>query len=161
MSSSPAPSTATVPANVNATANAHIDLAPLHHALGWLAEALMLWQQQAEGSMLKPHLRSAVIQSFEVSYELSIRMLPRVLMERAASADRVTDLSFNDLLRQAADAGLLSEPMAWRTWRALRNATSHAYDEARAEAVAGESQRFLADAQALLSALRLALGATP
>ena len=80
MSSSPAPAINTVPAN--ATANAHIDLAPLHHALGRLAEALMLWQQQAEGSMLKPHLRSAVIQSFEVSYELSVRMLRRVLMER-------------------------------------------------------------------------------
>ena len=165
MSSSPARSITTVlasaTANATADANAHIDLAPLHLGLGRLAEALMLWQQQAEGSILKPHLRSAVIQSFEVAYELSIRMLRRVLMERAASADRVTDLSFNDLLRQAADAGLLSEPMAWRTWRALRNATSHAYDEARAEAVAGESQRFLADAQALLSALRLALGATP
>ena len=62
MSSSPAPSTATVPANATAAAiaiaDAHIDLAPLHHALGWLAEALMLWHQQAEGSMLKPHLRS-------------------------------------------------------------------------------------------------------
>ena len=64
MSSSLAPSITTVlaiatpTATPTAIADAHIDLAPLHHALGWLAEALMLWHQQAEGSMLKPHLRS-------------------------------------------------------------------------------------------------------
>jgi hypothetical protein len=56
-----------------------IDLNPLRKALGWLAEALMLWHAQPEGSVLKPHLCSPVIQSFEFSYELSLRNLLRVL----------------------------------------------------------------------------------
>ena len=134
-----------------------IDLAPLRKALGWLAEALMLWHAQPTGSVLKPHLRSAVIQSFEFSYELSLRSLRRVLIERAGSAERITDMSFNELLRRAADAGLVADPGAWRVWRELRNATSHAYDEARAERVAHDAERFCADGQALLAALEAAL----
>lgn len=133
-----------------------IDFAPLRKALGSLAEVLMLWHAQAPGSVLKPHLRSAVIQSFEFSYELSLRRLRRVLIERAGSADRITDLSFNELLRHAADAGLLADPGAWRIWRELRNATSHAYDEARAEQVARDAERFCVDAQTLLAALEAA-----
>ena len=134
-----------------------IDLSPLRKALGVLAEALVLWHAQDAGSVLKPHLRSAVIQSFEFSYELSLRSLRRVLIERAGSADRVTDLSFHELLRQAADAGLVRDPNAWRIWRELRNATSHAYDEARAEQVALDAATFCADARALLAALESAL----
>ena len=134
-----------------------IDLAPLRRALGWLTEALALWHAQPVGTVLKPHLRSAVIQSFEFTYELSLRSLRRVLVERAGSADRITDLSFNDLLRNAADAGLLPDPAAWRVWRELRNATSHAYDEARAEQVASGAEQFCADAQALLDALEHSL----
>jgi hypothetical protein len=80
-----------------------------------------------------------------------------VLIERAGSADLVTDLSFNDLLRSAADTGLLSEPGAWRVWRELRNATSRDCDEARAEQVARDAGRFIVDALALLAALEAAL----
>lgn len=133
-----------------------IDLSALRKALGVLAEALALWHAQAVGTVLKPHLRSAVIQSFEFSYELCLRSLRRVLIERAGSANLVTDLSFNDLLRSAGDAGLLPEPTAWRVWRELRNATSHAYDEARAEQVARDAEHFCTDALVLLAALETA-----
>lgn len=130
-----------------------IDLSALRKALSVLTEALGLWHAEPVGTVLKPHLRSAVIQSFEFSYELCLRSLRRVLIERAGSADLVTDLSFNDLLRSAADAGLLPEPGAWRVWRELRNATSHAYNETRAEQVAQDAESFCIDALALLAAL--------
>lgn len=136
---------------------ADIDLSRLRRALALLAEALTLWHAEPAGTVLKPHLRSAVIQSFEVGYELAIRSLRRVLIERAGSADVVKDLSFNDSLRAAADAGLLQDPLAWRVWRQRRNATSHAYDESKAEQVAHDAQQFCVDAQALLVALEAAL----
>lgn len=123
-----------------------------------LREGLEFWRAQADGTPLKPHLRSAVIQSFEFSYELSVRLMRRVLIERAAAAPDVADLSFNDLLRNAAGAGLLAEPLRWREWRELRNATSHAYDEATAQAVAGKAAAFLVDAEALLGRLENSLG---
>lgn len=122
-----------------------------------LNEALAFWNAQPDATPLKPHLRSAVIQSFEFTYELSVRLLRRVLIERAESADRVADISFNDLLRSAADAGLMSDAARWREWREMRNATSHAYDEAKAQAVAGRAAAFAADARALLDALEAGL----
>jgi nucleotidyltransferase substrate binding protein (TIGR01987 family) len=125
-----------------------------------LNEAIAFWQGCVQGDPLKPHLRSAVIQSFEFSYELSVRAVRRVLIERAPSADLVRDLSFNDLLRRALDAGLPMEYDAGRRWRDMRNVTSHAYDEERAQAVAVQAPAFAADAGRLLDEL-LADSAAP
>ena len=123
-----------------------------------LDEAIQLWHAQADGSILKPHLRSAVIQSFEFSDELSIRLMRRVLSERAVSSDRMSELSFNDLLRLAADAGLVGDPLRWRDWREMRNATRHAYHEPTTQAVAGGAAAFSTSAAELLSAVEASLG---
>ena len=71
-----------------------IDLAPLRNAFSQLSEALMLWEAEPQVSVLKRHLRAAAIQSFEFTYELSLRMMRRVLIERSLAADLVQDLSF-------------------------------------------------------------------
>ncbi len=134
-----------------------IDLNSLRKALATLVEASQFWTAQPATSPLKPHLRSAVVQSFEFTYELSMRMLRRVLIERAVAADLVADMSFNDMLRAAADAGLLADVAAWRAWREMRNTTSHAYDAAKALAVATAAGRFAADAAALLASLEASL----
>ena len=130
-----------------------IDLSSLRRVLAQLQEAIRFWRGLPADSELKPHLRSAVIQSFQFTYELSVRMLRRVLIERSAAADLVADLTFNDLLRKAADGGLIGDPQPWRDWREMRNATSHAYDEAKANQVATGAIRFAEDAAALLGAL--------
>ncbi|MFE8644668.1 HI0074 family nucleotidyltransferase substrate-binding subunit [Sphingomonas sp. NCPPB 2930] len=133
-----------------------IDLAPLRNAFSQLSEALMLWEAEPAASVLKRHLRAAAIQSFEFTYELSLRMMRRVLIERSLAADLVQDLSFNDLLRAGADAGLLGDQQAWRRWRAMRNATSHTYDESKAQEVAESLATFTTDALALMQALTAA-----
>lgn len=138
---------------------APIDLSTLRKALAQLVEAISFWQACAPGDPLKPHLRSSVIQSFEFSYELSVRAVRRVLIERAESADLVRDLSFNDLLRRALDASLPMEMDTWRRWRDMRNGTSHAYDEERAQAVASEASAFAKDAAYLLEQLAVAVAA--
>lgn len=130
-----------------------IDLSFLRLALAQLDEALRFWHAQAEGAPLKRHLRAAVIQAFEFSYELAMRTLRRVLVERVVSQSAVVDLSFNDMLRKAADAGLLKETLLWRHWRELRNSTSHTYDEDKAQEVADQMPKFLKDAQHLLARL--------
>ncbi len=130
-----------------------LDLSPLRSALAQLREALVFWTARDAGDPLKPHLRSAVIQSFEFSYELSVRLARRVLMQRAVAADLVADLGFNDLVRKASDAGLPMPLDTWRGWRDMRNGTSHAYSEQRAQAVADEMGAFLADAECLLAAM--------
>jgi nucleotidyltransferase substrate binding protein (TIGR01987 family) len=135
-----------------------IALTPLRKALAQLSEALIFWGERPDGDPLKPHLRSAVIQSFEYTYELSVRAARRVLIERVESADLVTDLSFNDLLRRALDAGFPMVFDDWRHWRDMRNGTSHAYDEERAQAVALEATAFALDANRLLQHLELTIG---
>lgn len=140
---------------------ARISLQPLRKALDALASARHYWLAEAEDSGRKPHLRAGVVQSFEFSYELSVRLLRRVLMERAAVAPQVADLSFNDLLRSGADAGLLPDALTWRRWRDLRNRTIHAYDEAQAQFIAEATAAFLPEAQSLLNALERALCNTP
>lgn len=137
-----------------------IDLTPLGKAIDALAGALHYWHIEPDDSPRKPHLRAGVIQSFEFTYELSVRLLRRVLIERAASAPSIADLSFNDLLRTATDAALLSEPLGWRRWRDLRNRTSHSYDETQAQEIALAAAAFLQDARNLLQRLRSALPAS-
>lgn len=139
-------------------ADTGINLAPLARAGAALDEALQLWDEQHPGTPLKRQMRLAVIQSLEFVYELSIQSLRRVLIERSASSIRVVELSFNDLLRAGADAGLIDDSMAWRRWRDLRNATSHAYNEAKAEEVAHEARVFAADARRLRLALESHVG---
>ena len=85
-----------------------IGLTALRTALATLDEAGEFWAAPPDGSPLKRHWRSAVVQSFEFTYELSLRRLRRVLIERAETADLVADLSFNDVLRKAADAAARS-----------------------------------------------------
>jgi len=85
-----------------------IDLPPLRKSLGCLAEALMLWHEQPTGTVSKLHLRSAVLLPFAFSHELSVRSLRRVLVERAASVERV--------------ASVFGQPLATRCrrWPAVR-----------------------------------------
>ena len=137
-------------------ASPQIDLSTFRKALAVLQEAIQFWHAQTDGAALKAHLRSAVIQSFEFSYELALRSLRRTLMERAIAAEGVTELSFNDLLRLAADSGLTPDALGWRRWRELRNSTSHSYDERRADEVAKGAEIFLPEALDLLARLELA-----
>lgn len=125
-----------------------VDSSPLRKALAQPDEAPASWQALPDGDPLKPHLYSAVIQWFEFSYALSIRLLRRVLCERAASADRFTDLSFNERMRQATDAGMVADPLAWRAWREVRTATSHTYEAFRAIVVATGALGFVPVARA-------------
>ena len=57
-----------------------LDLSPLQNAVSQLEEALDLYGSElAEGDpRLKRHLRAAVIQAFEFTYELSFKMLKRL-----------------------------------------------------------------------------------
>ena len=122
--------------------SAPMDFTSLHKALSQLTEAIVFWQERSDADPLKPHLRSAVIQSFEFTYELAVRTLRRVLIERSESADLVRDLSFSDLIRRALDAGLPTDLNTWRRWRDLRNSTSDTHDEECAQAVVMEVPEF-------------------
>jgi nucleotidyltransferase substrate binding protein (TIGR01987 family) len=74
--------------------------------------------------------RMACIQAFEFTYEISHKILRRFLEETEASKEIIEQMSFKDLIRTAAEKGLLKNSWdAWTKYRTARGTTSHSYDE--------------------------------
>jgi nucleotidyltransferase substrate binding protein (TIGR01987 family) len=97
-------------------------------------------------------VRDACIQRFEYSYELAHKMLRRHLA--ATEQSSVQELSFPNLIRLAYRRGLLAESWdIWSIFRDARNATSHAYNEAKALEVVKNIPAFATAARFLLTQL--------
>lgn len=129
-----------------------LKLNALANALSSLDEALTL-HTGIDDSVLKKAVRDSVIQRFEYSYELAVRLLKRKLQEGLESASEIDRLSFRDLVRVGAERGFVSDPQAWFRFREMRNVTSHAYDDEKAESVFLATPEFLAHGRALLEQL--------
>lgn len=95
--------------------------------------------------------QSAVIQRFEHTFELAVKLLIRVLAED--TVEDVRRLAYRDLIRLAASRGFLKDPEAWFEYKRLRNITSHEYNETYATKVYEAAFRFYEDVAALRSAL--------
>ena len=101
---------------------------------------------------LQETVRSGVIHSFEVAYELSWKMMQRWLKENigAASVDGVTQ---RNLFRLSAESHLIADAERWMDYHKARNSTSHTYNENAAENVFKEATEFVHDAKHLLKML--------
>jgi len=75
------------------------------------------------------------------------------LQQRTHSPSQTPSLDFKSLMREGSRFGLIDDPESWFEYRRMRNITSHTYDEATAEKVAGSAKSFLKDAKSLLEAL--------
>ena len=95
-------------------------------------------------------LRDAVIQRFEYSYELTWKMLKRHLELVVPDPESVDHWSFKELMREAAERGLIPSVEPWLEYRYQRNLTSHAYDEEKARIVYKSAVNFLKDSSALM-----------
>lgn len=123
---------------------------PLANALARLEEGLDRYGRDITDTQI----RDGLIQRFEFSYDLSHKMLRRALEDAAANPEEIDRMSFPDLIRTGVEQGLVADGWPqWRTFREMRNITSHTYDEARALQVVQEIPAFLAAAQALLGNL--------
>ncbi len=121
-----------------------LDFSSLHNALTTLDEALKRTPSQ------DTLIRDGCIQRFEYSYELSIRMLRRTLEHISDHAEEIQQASFRDLIRIAAEKGLISNPIRWFEFRNKRNITSHTYNEDKAEEVFAIIPEFAQAAHELL-----------
>ncbi len=134
---------------------AALDLTTLEKALAQL-ETCLDYCASAEAqhdAKLADVFRSAAIQAFEFTYELSHKVLRRYLEATEASppADR---WSFPELVRIAYDRGIVSGP--WRDWaeyRRLRALTSHTYDAGYAGQVFEAIPAFRDEARFMLAAM--------
>lgn len=133
-----------------------LNLHSLEKATAQLKEAIeyshSVMAQQDQG--LFKQFRNSVIQCFEFTYELSWRMLKRQLALDAPTPTKIDELSFNELIREAAIRGLIQNPTRWMQYRKERNITSHTYDETMAQEVYLIALQFVHDAENLLKKLQ-------
>lgn len=106
-----------------------------------------------DNAELRDEFRSATIQKFEYTYELAVKMIRRQLAEIASDPMRLRSVVFNDLMREAADAGIIADAKSFVRYRAVRNETSHTYEEKTAEKVVASVGDFLSDMRFLLKQL--------
>ena len=133
-----------------------LDFSPLVKAVARLGEGLA--RHLAEPG--DEQVRDGLIQRFEFTYDLSHKMLRRALEEAAANPEEVDRMTFPTLIRTAGEQGLLRGDWTdWRTFREMRNITSHTYDEAKARQVAAAIPGFLEDARGLVERLQGRSGA--
>lgn len=127
-----------------------IDISPLKQALSQLEIALQARAKKPNDALI----RDAVIQRFEFTYELSVRMLRRYLKHIAASDDEVNELTFRELIRRANEVGLLQGGVPeWAEFRQARTDTVHTYNELRAAEVAAAAKEFAREAHVLFDNL--------
>lgn len=127
-----------------------LDLSSFEKAIQSLHRAIT----RSEKDKSDEELRDAVIQRFEYTYELAWKMMKRQLEAESATPATIDGLSFRDLLRDAAEKGLIEEVEVWFEYRDARNRTSHTYDSLNASEVYEVALKFFPKAKALLDKLK-------
>lgn len=128
-----------------------LGLSPLALRVAGLEEGLARYLVDTSDAQI----RDGLIQRFEFTYDISHKMLRRVLEAAAANPEEVDRMTFPTLIRTAAEQGLVASGWdSWRTWREMRNITSHTYDEAKALQVAAAIPGFLDEARAVRARLQ-------
>ncbi|MGH8479357.1 MAG: nucleotidyltransferase substrate binding protein [Gammaproteobacteria bacterium] len=131
-----------------------LDLTPLADAIASFEEGLAVVSNDnwfnSQTEAVRNTLIAGVIQNFEFVYEIGIKMIRRRIELDAATPAEADFADFRDLLRTAAERGLVGDVEAWFEYRKLRNITSHTYDHEKARHVYRGTVAFLSDAKALL-----------
>jgi nucleotidyltransferase substrate binding protein (TIGR01987 family) len=128
-----------------------LKLTSLKKAIGRLKEAIEFSHSDMalQNEKLFEQFRNSVIQCFEFTYELSWKMLKRQLELDVPTPSIIDELSYNDMIREAAVRGYIDEPVQWIKYRKERNITSHAYDEKLSQEIYKTAIQFLKDAEQL------------
>ena len=135
-----------------------LDFSSLKSAINALERALSVTSHgvrwAAFDAVTQETLKAGVIQTFEVAYEQSWKMLKRWLDANPTSGE-VEGVPMRQLYRVAAKAGLIDEVDGWMDFHKARNETSHTYNRQTAQTVFEMAPRYLVGAQKLLLALEL------
>jgi len=134
-----------------------LDLGALRRAIASLEDGLEVvsdsdWFNQ-QPVKVQNTLIAGVIQNFEFVYEISFKMIRRQIEAESASPDEVDESNFRDVLRVAAEKGMVADVQAWFGYRKMRNITAHTYDHEKALQVYQGTLVFINDARALLARL--------
>lgn len=114
------------------------------NALAQLEVAVARYQAAPEDTLY----RDGLIQRFEFTVELAWKSLKEYLEDQGMV---LSIASPRGILKEAFAAGVIQDSAAWNEILTARNLTSHMYDEATANAIAGQiCANFLSPLQSLL-----------
>ena len=126
-----------------------LELKPLADAVKSLESALSFHRKNPNDVV-----RDGCIQRFEYCYELSFKMVKRVLKEESPNPSRTDSLGFRDVIREAFAKNIVSRDLeTWIKFRDCRNQTSHNYNQKIAEEIFQNIPDFLSEAQHLIKQL--------
>ena len=115
--------------------------------------SLILILQRYQNDNYDIDIRDAVIQRFEYTYSLAIKVMIRFL--KIQMPDTEHDLTFNEIIRNSNKYGLLQNDIVnWTQYRQKRNLTSHTYDETIANDVLKIIPEFIEESKFLLEKLK-------
>ena len=114
----------------------------LDNCLERLSEVL-----QDENDESDNYVRDSTILRFEVSYELSWK----IMKEFSVFMGQEDCYSPKSCIRAAAQNGLIDNPEVWFKYLEYRNLVSHTYNQETAEQLYSSISAFLTDAKKLLS----------
>ena len=127
-----------------------LELSSFEKALASLDEALAEYDRTQS-----QFVKDACIQRFEYTYELAHKLLKRQLEAMSPNPSEIDQMSFPEMIRSGAERGLLANGWdEWRRFRDARNATSHAYNEKKANEVFVRIPAFRDEAAFLLARLQ-------
>ena len=128
-----------------------IDLSAFEKVLNSLFEVVELYKKNKSDLIV----RDSMIQRFEYTYSLSLKMIKRYFSNGAFVFENLEAMSFNQMIRLANQMGLLRSNLeVWDDYRQKRNLTSHTYDEKIAKEVASIIEDFSIEAKYLFEQLK-------
>ena len=128
-----------------------IDLSSLIKAYNSLKEIIIRYEKESYDNAI----RDALIQRFEYTYSLAVKMLRRYLELNLDETITVDSMTFNDLIRKSNEMNLLLNDLEkWDEYRIARNLTSHTYDETKALEVVSIVPDFEKEVDFLLTKLQ-------
>jgi len=128
-----------------------LDLTAFENVINSLSEVIDVYHNDKANLIT----RDSMIQRFEYTYSLSLKMLKRYFAASAFVFENLESMSFNEMIRQANKMGLLRSNLEyWDNVRQKRNMTSHTYDEKVAIDVVSIIPEFKNEALFLLNKLK-------
>ena len=128
-----------------------IDLTSFENAINSLIDVINIYESDKSNI----YMRDSMIQRFEYTYSLSLKMIKRYFRKSAFEKEDLDSMTFNEMVRTANRMGLLGSNLEqWSEYREKRNMTSHTYDENIAEEVAAIIPLFKDEAVYLLHKLK-------
>lgn len=105
-------------------------------------KALLQLEKMEQTDPLYELIRSALIQTFEYTWDAFVKAVARCLIEDLANPARVEEMNYKQQMIEALKKGYITDVESWLKYRSLRNKTSHEYFEQHAVEVAGIAREF-------------------